>query len=82
MNARDIEKSEDLQRVGRLLLSGRRLSTWEVAQGARVCAVNSIMSELRDAKNGWRIHCKRDGRYWYYSLLSAGRGVDLIRRAA
>lgn len=82
MNARDIAKNEQLQRVGRLLLSGRPLSTRDIAYGARVCAVNTIISELNDPKNGWKTHCRREGKYFYYTLLQVGRGADICRSVA
>jgi len=80
MNSRNVETNETLQRVGRLLLTRRRLSTLDIVQGARVCAVNSIIAELRD--NGWRIHCERSGRNFYYTLLSPGRGHQLCQEVA
>jgi hypothetical protein len=82
MNARNILKNETLQRVGRLLLTRRRLSTREIRNGADVCAVNSIIAELNDPLNNWKIHCERDGKYFYYTVLKPGHGADLCRRAA
>lgn len=82
MNARNILKNEALQRVGALLMTRRRLSTREIAVGANVCAVNSIIAELNDPLNNWKIHCERAGKYFYYTLLRPGHGADLCRRAA
>lgn len=44
-------------------------STRTIALEANVCAVNSIVDELRDPANGAKIDCERrkDG-YWYYTL--------------
>lgn len=64
MNAADLERSARLQRVDALLADGREHSTWEIAVGAQVCAVNSVIAELR--ANGRQIRCTRRGRRWYY----------------
>jgi len=64
MNAAKLEKSERLQRVDALLSSGKQYSTLEIVQMACVCAVNSIVAELR--ANGRKITCKRFGDQWFY----------------
>lgn len=64
MNAAKLDKSERLQRVDALLSSGKQYSTLEIVQMACVCAVNSIIAELR--ANGRQITCKRFGDQWYY----------------
>lgn len=67
MNAAKIENSQRLQRVlGLLVRSKKPLSTLQIIQKAQVCAVNSIISELRCA--GYDIRCKRDGDKWFYLL--------------
>ena len=38
----------------------------QIIQRANVCAVNSIISELR--ANGFDINCQRQGDVWYYQL--------------
>lgn len=65
MNAARLESSDRLQRVARFLRKQRRwVSTMEIIQGANVCAVNSIVAELR--ANGKSIPCKRVGSAWFY----------------
>lgn len=61
-----IEKSERLKRVKELLQDGRCHSTLNIVQNARVCAVNSCVSELR--ANGCDIDCQRKGDIWYYRM--------------
>ena len=58
-------ESERLQRVLALLQDGRPRTTMEIIHAAGVCAVNSIVSELR--ANGLRIECMRlkQGVYAY-----------------
>ena len=64
MNAAKLDKSERLQRVDALLSSGKQYSTLEIIQQANVCAVNSVVAELK--ANGRAITCKRFGDQWYY----------------
>jgi len=65
MNAAKLEKSDRLQRTARFIRKSRRwVSTMEIIHGANVCAVNSIVSELR--ANGMEIPCKRVGSAWFY----------------
>ena len=64
MNAAKLEKSDRLQRVDALLRSGKQYSTLEIIQQANVCAVNSVVAELK--ANGRAITCKRFGSAWYY----------------
>ncbi len=59
-----IEASPRLQRVAAVLADGRAHSTLDIVQGAQVCAVNSIIAELR--ANGWAIACTRRGDVWWY----------------
>ena len=66
MNSARIDKSPRLQRVLGLLYGGKWHSTMDIIQSAKVCAVNSIVSELRD--NGYKIDCKRNGDKWLYRL--------------
>ncbi len=51
MNAANLTKSDRLQRVFKLLSGGGEFTTLEIIQKAGVCAVNSIISELR--QNGF-----------------------------
>ena len=76
MNAARLDRSARLQRVCALLADGREYSTLEIVQRARVCAVNSIVAELRD--NGLSIDCRQvhppeGGRLWLYRLSGAAR---------
>lgn len=64
MKAAKLENSQRLQRVDRLLSSGRTYTTREIIDQAHVCAVNSIAAELRS--NGRVIDCWRVGDTWYY----------------
>ncbi|MCL6619470.1 MAG: hypothetical protein K6T33_06730 [Thermomonas hydrothermalis] len=75
MHAASVEKSERLQRVLWLLLDEQWHTTMDIIDGARVCAVNSIIAELR--ANGLRIETRRMGRGVY-----AYRLVALPREAA
>jgi len=66
MKAAKLENSERLQRVDRLLSTGKEFSTREIVQLAYVCAVNSIIAELKE--NGRTIKCKRRGKLWFYRM--------------
>ena len=73
MNSARIATSPRLQRVHALLADGEPRSTMEIVARARVCAVNSIVAELRD--QGARIECRqvtgRGGeRIWMYRMLA------------
>ena len=77
VNAARLERSSRLRRVCELLCDGREYSTLEIVEGARVCAVNSIVSELR--ANGLIIKCRQavashGERIWLYRLTSPARG--------
>jgi predicted transcriptional regulator len=66
MNAANLTKSERLQRVFKLLSGGGEYTTLEIIQKAGVCAVNSIISELR--QNGYQIDCQRRHDKWFYRM--------------
>jgi len=66
MNAASIESSERLNRVLDLLSLGGEFTTLDIIKSANVCAVNSIISELR--QNGFDINCQRRGEKWFYRL--------------
>lgn len=66
MHAASIEKSERLGRVLDLLSQGGDFSTLDIIKQANVCAVNSIVAELR--QNGFDINCQRRGDKWFYKL--------------
>ena len=60
MHHAKLKKSARLQRVAKLLKAHKRpLSTMDIIEKAKVCAVNSIISELRE--NGMKIDCQRKG---------------------
>ena len=71
MHAARVESSERLQRVLQVLGDYREHSTFDIVVNAAVCAVNSIIAELR--ANGYRISCRQAsgegaGRVWLYRL--------------
>lgn len=66
MNNARYEKSPRLQRVAAYLQDGQPHSTMDIITNACVCAVNSIVSELR--LNGFEIDCWRSNNAWYYRL--------------
>lgn len=64
MHSASIERSKRLQRVDDLLADGKEYSTMDIVHNASVCAVNSIVSELR--ANGRAIACRRTKNIWFY----------------
>lgn len=68
MRAARIESSTRLQRVINILADGQEHSTYDLIQSAGVCAVNSIISEIR--RNGHDIVCRQHKRVWYYRMVS------------
>ena len=66
MNYANIEKSLRLQKVITVLKDKKWHSTMDIIKRAEVCAVNSIITELR--LNGFDIKCKRDANKWLYQL--------------
>lgn len=77
MKAAKLETSDRLQRVYELLKRGGEYSTMEIVQQARVCAVNSIIAELRangvPVKSRLIVAPNQSGatggvRLWLYSL--------------
>jgi hypothetical protein len=66
MNSAAMDKSERLIRVMGVLRDLKRHTTRDIIRKARVCAVNSCISELRD--NGIAIECERQGKVWRYWL--------------
>jgi hypothetical protein len=65
MNAASLE-SPRLRRTLRVLKRRKRSSTLDLVRLAGVCAVNSIIAELR--QNGYNVKCQREGAVWWYSL--------------
>jgi len=74
MHAASLNRSARLRRVLEVLRKAREenqpVSTMEIVQQAQVCAVNSIIAELR--VNGYSIDCTRNDGRWYYRLNEAG----------
>lgn len=66
MNAANLGRSDRLQRVYKLLSKGGEYTTLDIIQKAGVCAVNSIISELR--ANGYEIDCQRRHDKWFYRM--------------
>ena len=62
-----LKNSPRLQRVLSVLADGQEHSTREIVEKAQVCAVNSIIGELRD--NGFPIpRARQQKRVWFYRL--------------
>lgn len=68
MHSARLNNSERLQRVHALLRDGSEHTTLDIIKRASVCAVNSVVSELRD--NGFSITCERRGDIWYYKMVA------------
>ena len=56
-----LENSLRLHRVAKFLGDKKTYTTLEIQLTCHVCAVGSIVSELRDSKNGFDIVCKQVG---------------------
>lgn len=72
-----LHSSPRLQRALRALQKAKgEISTMELARRARICAVNSVVAELR--ANGADIKCRtaHDGkqRRWFYTLVKSPEG--------
>ena len=67
MNYAKLDKSERLQRALKLLSDKGLHSTRDIIRKAHVCAVNSVIGELR--MNGKKIPCKRVGGIYFYRLV-------------
>ena len=72
MNAASLHRSDRLRRVHAVLSDGQEHSTLDLVLEAGVCAVNSIVSELR--ANGVAVACRR-------STGAAGQPLWLYRLA-
>ena len=66
MHYAHLAKSKRLQRTLRLLSDGQEHSTRDIIRGADVCAVNSVISELR--ANGIPVRSCVKGGIWFYRL--------------
>ncbi len=79
IRAARLDHSARLRRVRGLLADGAEHSTMDIVTRANVCAVNSIISELR--ANGLDIACRQTqdeagARLWLYRLIRAGEICD------
>ena len=65
MHNATLKNSKRLQRVLAVLQSGQPKTTRQIIREAHVCAVNSIVAELR--ANGIKIECRmvKKGRFEY-----------------
>lgn len=70
MHSARLDKSQRLQRVLKVLSDTKPHTTRDIIRKASVCAVNSIISELRD--NGFKIECQRIGDKWFYWMVKNG----------
>lgn len=72
MNYANVEKSPRLQRTLRVLRAGGWHSTRALMRAADICAVNSVVAELR--ANGFAIdtRCVGRGRYEYQLTTADG----------
>lgn len=61
-----ISNSKRLQRTLRVLCDGAEHSTRDLIRSADVCAVNSIVSELR--ANGIKVRSRCSAGVWFYRL--------------
>lgn len=69
-----LSKSPRLQRALRVMRAANgEISTYELSRRAEICAVNSVIAELR--ANGAEIDCRQDvsngERRFFYTLISA-----------
>lgn len=76
MHAAKLDRSARLQRVLDVLRTGVEYSTRDLVMAAQVCAVNSIIAELR--ANGYVIHCRQKPgeRVWLYRLSREPSSAD------
>ena len=73
MHAAKIKDSARLQRALAVLGDRKDHSTWDIVQKAHICAVNSVVAELR--VNHYNIKCWREDGVFYYRLLSGEQGA-------
>lgn len=62
-----LENSPRLKRLLKFLKDHKPHSTLAIVKGAKICAVNSAVDELRE--NGYDIPCTRKGDIWEYQLI-------------
>lgn len=79
MHHASLKTSPRLLRTLRALQAAdAEISTYELSRAAEICAVNSVIAELRE--NGAEITCRqvvRDGqRRFYYRLMRSPKGYE------
>lgn len=75
INAAKIETSRRLQSVMDVLRDGNWHGTREIMRTADVCAVNSIITELRANDIAIVTRCVGRGRYEYQQIIAAQRSL-------
>ena len=68
MRAAKLDRSARLQRTHEFLqgVYPEWVSTLRIIEGAHVCAVSAVVSELR--ANNVPVECRREGDVWWYRL--------------
>lgn len=79
MHSAKLSRSPRLQRALRFLQeAGGPVTTRAIMRGARVCAVNTVIAELRE--NGAKINCfqimKNGERRFFYALIKSPEGWE------
>jgi hypothetical protein len=75
-----LENSPRLQRVAKFLGDKGTYTTMEIQKACQVCCVGTIVSELRDNKNGFVILCRQvDRGKFEYTMI--GGFTQLLRIA-
>lgn len=72
MHSARLDSSERLRRAHAYLSDGGWHTTRDILFSAHVCAVNSVVAELRD--NGCDIACVQRGRVFWYRMARDGVG--------
>jgi hypothetical protein len=75
MHAAKLSISPRLQRTFKVLLDGKEHTTRDLIRKASICAVNSVIAELKE--NGINITCERRGDLWYYRIVTQEKGYLL-----
>lgn len=77
MNYARYESSDRLRRTLEFLLDGKPHTTREIIAGADVCAVNSVIDELRE--NGFDVPCIKHSRPAIYQIPNVEAARKLSR---
>ena len=74
-----LERSERLQKVAIFLSDGKPHSTRDIIKKCDVCAVSTIIDELREPKNGFDIICKQVRKgIWEYTMTGGFENLNRI----